>query len=273
MDHYNTLGVNHTTQPDEIKKAYRKLASKHHPDKGGDPEQFKKIQEAYETLSDPDKKYQYDNPMQNQFGGGQNPFGNAGFDFNDIFGGGFQQRRQPKNRDISIGTRITLEESLKGKSLIATYRLNSGKEERINIDVPRGARHGDTIKFGGFGDDYDKRFPRGDLLVKIQIEKHPVWTRDGDDLFCQKSINVFDFLLGNVIIIKTLDNKTLQIKLPKGTQVGQNFSINGHGMPNVRTGRRGNAYVRVMADIPNITDNELLTQIEELKNGIIKSTK
>ena len=80
MDYYETLGVNHTTQPDEIKKAYRKLASKHHPDKGGDAEQFKKIQEAYDTLSDPQRKHEYDNP--NPFGQG-NPFGQQ--DMGDIF--------------------------------------------------------------------------------------------------------------------------------------------------------------------------------------------
>lgn len=279
MDYYNTLGVSKSASKQDVKKAYRKLAGKHHPDKGGDAEQFKKITEAYEVLSDDNKRQMYDqygtaDPQQmggNPFSNGD-PFGNAGFGFEDIFGNMFQQRRA-KNRDITIGARITLEESLVGKSLIATYKLNSGRDEKINIDIPRGARHGDTIKFSSFGDDYDKRFPRGDLLVKVQIEKHPVWTRDGDDLFCQKTINVFDFLLGSVIIVNTIDNKKLQIKVPKGTQVGTNFGINGYGMPNVRTGRRGNAYVRFNTSVPNIEDKQILEELEKIKNGITTSTK
>ena len=272
MDYYSILGISKTADKQEIKKAYRKLAGRHHPDKGGDAEQFKKITEAYEVLSDDTKRQQYDNP---------DPWANAkrydsaNFNagaFEDIFSTFFNQQghrsRQPKNRDITLGTKISLKEAYTGKNLIVTYRLHSGREEQVTLNIPKGANNGDTIRFQGFGDDSDKRFPRGDLNIKIGVLKDSTWQREGDNLYCQKSVNVFDLITGCAIIVTTIEGKSLSVNVPIGTNTGTTFSINGHGMPNVNTGRRGNAYITVHGITPKINDLEIIQKLKEIKNGI-----
>ena len=265
MDYYSILGVNRNATPEEIKKAYRKQAMVNHPDRGGDEAKFKQITEAYEILSNSNKRSAYDNP-QPQWGNHNPP----NFDdmFGTFFGNGFAQRQPRGNRDITIGARITLLDILQGKSLIATYRLNSGREESVHIDIPPGANHGDTINYQGLGDDSNPRFPRGNLFVKIHVEKNSTWIRDGLDLITKKTVNVFDLLLGTNITIKTLDGKNLNVKIPKGTNPGANFSIKGYGIPHLRTGKKGNIYIHIETFVPNINNQDYLDKIQEIKNGI-----
>jgi len=283
MDYYNTLGVSQSASKQDVKKAYRKLAGKHHPDKGGDAEQFKKITEAYEVLSDDAKRQMYDqygtaDPQQmggNPFGNGD-PFGNAGFEdvFSSIFGNGFSRQRQPKNQNITIGVNITLEEAFYGKNLIAAYRLNTGREEKVDIQLPPGAKHGDTVRYSGLGDDSFRQYPRGDLHVRIQVANHPQWRREGDNLYCQKDVNYFDLLLGCVIIINTIENKQLSVNVPKGTNIGTTFSIQGYGMPNVNNRRiRGNAYITVNSSTPKIDDPQVLANIQLIRDTYGQNTK
>ena len=112
--------------------------------------------------------------------------------------------------------------------------------ETVTVDVPAGAKHGDTIQYEGLGDNGHPRYPRGNLHVKIRVIKNRSWQRDQDNLFTKKPINVFDLLLGCVIIITTLDNKKLELKIPQGTKPGAKFSIPGYGLPNMQTRQRGN---------------------------------
>ena len=118
------------------------------------------------------------------------------------------------------------------------------------------------------GDNGHPRYPRGNLQVRVRVSKSKHWVRDQDNLITKQVINVFDLLLGCVIIITTLDNKQLELKVPQGTKSGTKFSIPGYGLPNLQTGRRGIMFVTIDAEMPKITDNAILDKIQQLKNEI-----
>ena len=274
MDYYSILGVTKTASPEEIKKAYRKLAMQHHPDRtGGDDTRFKQINEAYDVLSNSDKRSVYDNPSPNfnfnsqDIHRQQNPF--AGTPFDHIFGQGFAQQRQtPRNRDITLPANIDLKDVLTGKTLVIQYQLSTGRLETVTVDIPAGAKHGDTIQYEGLGDEGHPRYPRGNLLVRISVSKHKHWSRDGDNLIIKRTVNVFDFLTGGVIIVNTLDGKQLELKIPKGTKIGTTFSVPNYGLPNLRSGQKGKLFVTVDATVPVINDDALLNKIEEIKKEL-----
>ena len=176
MDYYSILGVNRDASDTELKSAYKKASMQHHPDRGGDEEQFKKVNEAYATLKDPSKRQMYDqygtaDPQQagpqgfnfnfdsSNFAGG-NPF--AGTPFDDMFAGHpfGRTRQQPRNQDMRIVTNIDLRDVVTGKSLVAQVQLGSGRVETINIDIRPGAKDGDTIKYEGLGDVLEQRRER-----------------------------------------------------------------------------------------------------------------
>ena len=273
MDYYNILGVARNASPEEIKKAYRKLAMAHHPDRGGDHSTFANITSAYDTLSSSDQRDAYDHPQQaNPFGGqqqGQNPFAGTPFEHHFQHGFGQQQQRQtPRNRDINVQADINLVEVLTGKNLIIQYQLANGQLETVTVDVPAGAKHGDTIQYEGLGDNGHPRYPRGNLLVRIKVNKTKNWDRDQDNLITIKDVNVFDLLTGCVILVTTLENKQLELKIPQGTKPGIKFSIPGYGLPNMQTGKRGIMFITINVKMPRITDNNVLEKIQQIKNEI-----
>jgi len=276
MDLYNILGVARNASPQDIKKAYKKASMIHHPDRGGNQDEFVKVQQAYEILSNSDKRDAYDRPQQaNPFGQqqGQNPFAGTPFEHHFQHGFGQQQQRQtPRNRDITVQADIELAEVLTGKNLIIQYQLQTGKMETVTVDVPAGAKHGDTIQYEGLGDNGHPRYPRGNLLVRIKVKKTKHWDRDGENLITKKPINVFDLLTGCVILVTTLENKKLELKVPQGTQPGQTFNIPGYGLPNMQTGKRGNMYITIVVDIPKISDQDMLDKIQQLKNELQQRT-
>ena len=273
MDYYSLLGVNKNASPEDIKKAYRKLAMKHHPDRGGDASKLQEINEAYDTLKNPAKRQQYDNP-QPRFDTNQmntDPFGMGG-GFEDIFGSMFRQphmrQRQPRNNDITLAADVELIDVMNGKDLILSYRLASGKTETVEIQVPKGAKHGDAVKFSGLGDDANPRFPRGDLLVRIRLKKHKTYQREGNNLITTYKANVFDLLLGTIVLLETPDNKKVKLNIPRGTKPGQVFSIPGYGIPDLNTRQRGHVYVKIEAQVPNIRDPKILARLQELRDEI-----
>jgi curved DNA-binding protein len=267
MDYYKSLNVSKTASQDEIKKAFRRAAMEHHPDKGGDPNKFKEINEAYETLSDPAKRQAYDNPQPRFDTNFNNNFG--GHPFGDVFTEFFRKahaRNHPqfKNRDITVQTAITLKDVILGTNVYVTYATSNGKNEYLNVEIPAGAKDGDTVKYANLGDNADPRLPRGDLYVKVRVKRDSVWERDGNNIITTKTIDIFDLMTGVVILIVTPDNRKLDLTVPAGTKPGKILSIKGYGIPDLRTKRRGDAYVQIDCSIPVIKNSQTIDEIRKL---------
>ena len=276
MDYYNTLGVNRGASDDDIKKAYRKMAMKYHPDRGGDEKKFKEVEEAYRTLSDPEKRQMFDmgvdpNKQQGGFRQQGNPFE---FHFNtgnmdDIFESfGFGGRRQPRNKTFNINVKITLEDVLHGKNLSAEVGIPGGKKKIVNIEIPPGIQHGQQIRYSGMGDNSIPNIRPGDLLVNVLILNHRHFKREGDNLILDNPVSVWDALLGTRVDIITLDNKKLSITVPQGTQPDTVLSCRGEGLPNMRSKVRGNLFIRIKVSIPKELTEQQKQLIYRLQNGI-----
>lgn len=278
MDYYEILGVNKTSSQDEIKKAYRKLAMKHHPDKGGDEQRFKEISVAYDTLSDPQKRSEYDHMMT---AGPQGQFHNMGgfADLHDIFGHmfgaqfgpgftNFQQQRQRRNRDLNIRCAISFKDSFTGKELEATYPLPNGGTETVVINVPPGIETGQTIQYRGLGDDSVQGMPRGNLNVTVIVEPDPRFARRGDDICTTVDVDAIEAMIGCVKDIETIDGKRLQIKIRPGIEHGGEYSATGMGFQNPRMRRTGNFIIIVAIKVPAVLDDAMRQRLIEIKNEI-----
>jgi len=270
MDYYHILGVNKNASDSEIRKAYKKKSMQHHPDRGGNEEEFKKVNEAYSTLKDPQKRQDYDNPRQFNFN--TNNMNASGFGFEDLFAQAFgfgpqgRPARHQGNLHINLGVKVTLEDVMIGKTLTAAYTLASGRNETVDITIPIGIMDGQKIRYQGLGDDTHREYPRGDLHVTVRVLPHKKWKRKNFDLFSTISTNIFDFVVGGVYNVETIDGKNIALKIPKGTKPGTTFSINGYGVPNIQNGRRGSLYITVDANVPNIQDEKILNTIKEIRN-------
>ncbi len=276
MDYYSTLGINRNASQDEIKKAYRKMAMQHHPDRGGDEKKFKQISEAYEILSDPQKKQMVDmgvDPKNQHHGGGgfnQGPFefhfGSGNFE--DIFGnfgfGGFRHHVQ-RNKTISLVVDLTLEDVLRGKDLDAEVVIPNGRKKIININIPAGIEEGQQIRYQGMGDNSIPNIPAGDLIVNVRVIPHRTYRREGDNIVVEKTVSAWEAMVGSKIDIETLDNKRLEINVPAGSQPDTILSCRGEGLPNMRNRQRGHLLVKIKVQIPKIVENEKIDLIEKLK--------
>lgn len=284
MDYYSTLGVGRNASQDEIKSAYRKLAMKHHPDRGGDEATFKKISEAYDTLSDPKKKEIVDlggdpNQQNQGFGGhnfNQGPFefrfntGNVPPGMEDIFGHfGFGSRPARKNKTLNIHVDITLLDVLTGKELNAEITIpGTARRKMINISIPAGIEHGQQIRYEGMGDDSVRDLKPGDLIVNVNVMQHPKFRREYSNLVVEHPISAWDAMLGTQTNIETLDGKTLTINIPPGTNPGTILSCRGEGLPAMRTRNRGNLLISIKVDIPKNLTPLQIEKIKEIKNNI-----
>ena len=265
MDYYSTLGVSKNASPEEIKKAYRKLAMQHHPDRtGGDDTRFKQINEAYDTLSNPEKKQHYDNPQPRMDSSMFNQnFGNFDDIFGQMFGGGFGHRQhQPRNKDITIPIGIDLNEVIQGKQLNIQYKLSNGQVTQAQIQIPPNMQNGQTIKYHGLGDNIMQQFPRGDLNVIVKYNRHRYWNVDGPHLRATEKIPLLLLLKGTTIDIVTVEGGTLRLTIPRGTNPGTTFSISGSGLP-TNNNQRGNAYVKVNVSMPVLNEMQLM-EIEKI---------
>ena len=280
MDYYSTLGLQRGASDAEIKKAYRSMAMKHHPDRGGDERKFKEISQAYEFLTDPQKKQIIDmggDPNGQQ--GGQHRRQGDPFEFHfgtenlhDIFGnfgfGGFGQRPMQRNKSLNVNVEIDLEDVLKGKTINAEIGAPGGRPKIVNIEIPPGIDHGQQIKYSGMGDASIPNLHPGDLIVNIYVKPHARFRREGESLVIEKTVSVWDALLGANLEIQTLDNKNLNITIPSGTQPETVLSCRGEGLPNMRSRQRGNLLIKIKVAVPKNLTPEQLTKVQELKNGI-----
>lgn len=306
-DFYSILNVPRSATAEEIKKAYRKLAMQYHPDKNpGDKkaeEKFKELSEAYEVLSDQKKREMYD-----QFGhagaqgfGGGGPFGGAGgfggggfgqnghssqgdpFQdifgdvFSDIFGGGRgagaggpRARRQTKGTDLRYTLSVTFEESALGcEKVISFVRQRGGKEDsaKLSVNVPAGVKEGQRLKLSGEGDS-GSAGPAGDLYVIINVQEHPLFKRNENDVTLDLPVSYVDAILGTNIEVPTLTGKAM-IRIPPGTHSGQLFRLKGKGFSKIGGFGSGDMLVRILVDTPQ----SLSSRQKELMDELSKSAE
>ena len=285
-DYYKILGVGETATTDQIKKAFKDIAKKEHPDRGGNKDKFQEASEAHDTLKDSQKRHDYD--TQRKFGGGgqgQHPFFNedifgdffSGFSGGDMdFNGRFNFQGNPNvrtktfrsrpqaNRNIQVRMAISIKEAMMNNEKTINYKLPSGRDEFATVKIPAGVQHGVTFKFAGMGDDSIKNVPRGDLLVQMSVLDSDGYTRKVNDLYTDKTIDCFQAIRGHELKLKTLEDSVITVKVPAGTQHGTLLSVKGKGMPVHRTlNIRGNLYIKVLVLIPQLSTADL-KKIEDL---------
>ncbi|BCG64915.1 MAG: molecular chaperone DnaJ [Methyloprofundus sp.] len=349
-DFYKLLGVEKNASETEIKKSYRKMAMKFHPDRNKEkPEaaekKFKQIKEAYEILSDPQKRSAYDQfghaGVDNSRGGGPGGFGGGeGFGdvfgdvFGDIFGGGGGGRQRSsvqRGADLRYNLELTLEEAVGGteakirvpvltacgecsgtgakkgsKPVTCTtcqghgqVRMQQGffsvqqtcptcsgtgqqikdpcrkchgqgrvqENKTLSVKVPQGVDTGDRIRLGGEGEAGAHGGPAGDLYVQIQVKDHPIFTRDGANLYCEVPISFPVACLGGELEVPTLSGK-VKLKIPAETQTGKLFRLRGKGVKPVRGGAVGDLMCRVQVETPVRLTKEQKALVEKLKDSL-----
>jgi len=282
---YETLGVSESASADEIKKAYRKLARKYHPDINKDPEaqdKFKEINAAYEVLSDPEKKAQYDQfgdqmfggqnfhdfargqgaevdldeILRQMFGGGGGAGGFGGFGGFSSGGGGFGGYQTP---DLDIHARITVP---------FMVSINGGKHhinvsgQSFDIKIPAGIRSGETLRVRGKGKEYNGQ--RGDLLIKVEVADSGEYERKGNDLYKTFDVPLKEALFGGKVQVQTPE-KEVSLKVPQNTKNGQKFRLKGKGVPDRKTAMKGDLYLIANIILPDVDslDSELRKLMEE----------
>lgn len=343
-DYYEVLGVAKDASEREIKKAYKRFAMKYHPDRTqgdkGKEEQFKEIKEAYEILTDSQKRAAYDQYGHagvdpNRGGGGGADFGDVFGDvFGDIFGGGGggggrRQSRSQRGADLRYNYELNLEDAVKGKNVeinVPTWvscepcdgsGANKGskpktcptchgsgqvhmrqgffavqqtcptcqgrgkiisdpcrschgqgrveKTKTLSVKIPAGVDSGDRIRLAGEGEAGQFGAPAGDLYVQMQVRDHAIFTRDGNNLYCEVPIGFTQAALGGDIEVPTLDGKA-RLKVPSETQSGKMFRMRGKGVKSVRSGSVGDLICKVIIETPvNLTENQksILRQLED----------
>jgi len=250
MNYYETLGVSKSSTQDEIKKAYRKLASTYHPDRaGGDTQKFQAIQEAYAVLSDDQKRAEYNNPRP-QFSGF-----NGSVNINDIFnmfGHGFAQQPRPRSH-VRMTLTITLNDVATGGKRTVSLGTAQGISA-VEIEIPMGINDGDNVHYEGIG-------PGGsDLVVQYRVQPDRVWQRQDLNLITETRVSIWDIILGAELHITTITGDILSANIPPRSQPGVTLRLRGRGLTN-RNGNTGDIMVRVQAFVPDTIAPELLEAI------------
>lgn len=270
MDYYDILGISRNADPSEIKKAYRKLASRHHPDKGGDAEEFKKIQKAYDTLSDPQRKQMFDqfgtdDPQQFQqggFGGFQQDF-DIGDVFSQVFGG--RRARQTKNPDAVANVHVNWLDAYHGGEIVIDV-----EGRRLSVKIPAGTRDLTKIRLHQQGHTRIRELPPGDLIVRVHIQYPPEMQRHEDDVYMPLDITSIDAMLGNNVEFVHFTGKKINLKIPKGSQMDSKLRLSGYGFPNPQTQVKGNCFVVLRIITPNINNQEHLEWLNIINNEVKK---
>lgn len=254
-DHYRTLGLDRNASPDDIKRAYRKLASQHHPDKGGNKERFQEIQEAYSVLGDDQRRQEYDSPQPQgmQFNFGQ------GFDLNQLFAMFGQNVHGHSARTPRLTLWIGLRDVAEGGDRTVAMQVGD-TVSNVQISIPAGLSDGDTIRYPGLA-------PGGhDLIITFKIRAEPGWSRDGQDLSCEVEISFYDLILGGEVTIRDIRGRSLALAVPAGTQPGSFLRLKGQGLPpsslpGRHGGRTGDLLVKARIRMPERFSDEFLQAV------------
>jgi curved DNA-binding protein len=303
-DYYKNLEVPRTATPEDIKKAYRRLAMKYHPDRNkgdkGSETRFKEISEAYAVLSNAEKKKQYDlfgsEGFQKKFtqeeifrdfdfsgifrefglgGGAQNVFshmfGGSGRGFSGARGssydspfGGFEARGRGQKGQDLVYELPLTMEEAFSASNKTISYQNGGRQETVSVKIPPGISTGKKLRLPGKGQPGPYGGSKGDLYVQIRVLDHPLFKREGDDLLLTQEIRFTEALDGAEVEVPTIDKKTLRLKIPPGTQANARFRLKGYGMPRMDGGGRGDAYVQVVVGVPKKLSKKQKTLIKEM---------
>lgn len=258
-DYYSILGVDRSANADEIKLAYRRLAAKHHPDRGGDKNKFQQIEEAYRTLGDAQSRSAYDQP-QPQFGS----FGGGfGFNFQDIFGHmfsghpGFGGQAHSSSRVYSLRMSlwINLLDAVTGGRRPVSVSTPQGNTV-IEIDIPPAINDSDTVRYPNLAPG------GGDLIVQFRVHAHTQWQRSGLDLLIEHSVSVWQLILGGNITVISITGESLIATIPPRTQPRSTLRLRQKGIKD-QHGQTGDILVKLLAHIPEHIDSELLTAIQQ----------
>jgi curved DNA-binding protein len=309
-DYYKTLGVSKSASADEIRKAYRKLARVNHPDAkpndAGAAEQFKKIQEAYDVLNDKEKRQQYDQfgpDFQKMGRGGPGPgpgpgggfggfgsstgpidlgdlFGRGGIDLGDIFGGGAGggpaagarrgTRGAISGEDIRATVRVPFQVAVVGGSV--DVRIDRGGEvDTLGVKIPAGVGEGQVIRLAGQGNPGRRGGANGDLLLRIEIEPHAYFRREGSNILLDVPVTPSEAVLGTKVDVPTLTEGPVVVKIPPGTSSGMKLRLRGKGVIDPQTKQVGDQFVVIKIVLgKNITEpaKELYQKLAELEGPV-----
>ena len=252
MDPYKVLGVDRSATPEDIKNSYRKLASKHHPDRpGGDTVTFQQIQAAYDILSNPERKQEYDNPQPQYraYSGSSNPFQDMINEF----------MRQTQQRVYTITIFVTLEQSINGA--VENVHINTPQGPKlIQLNIPAGIGDGQQIRYDGI-------LPDGPLQVIFRYHQHPKFERHGNNLYSKHEINMLELLIGTTITVVDVYGTSIEITIPPMTKPESKFRLAGKGLK--CNGTIGDYYVLIAAKLPDKLSTEFL---QSIKNEVDSNT-
>ncbi len=289
-NYYTILGLEKNASPEEIKKAYRKLALKYHPDKNpGDKkaeEKFKEITEAYAVLSNSEKRKQYDQFGETGFhqrysqediyrdfdvGDIFREFGFGTEDiFSHLFGGGFSRRttyggarpHPVKGQDFAMRLSIPFRQAALGGERRIDFRRD-GKVEHLQVRIPPGVESGQKLRVGGKGGQSPSGGPAGDLFLEIQVEKDPLFTREDQDLMVKVEVHFSGACLGTSVEVPTLQS-VKKVKVPAGIQSGGKIRLKGFGLPASSKGAAGDLYAIIEVAVPKKLSPEQKKLLEQL---------
>jgi molecular chaperone DnaJ len=276
-DYYEVLGIAKSASADEIKRAFRKKAVELHPDRGGDEEQFKELNEAYEVLKDGQKKAAYDQfghaagahqAGGGQYGGGAGTQGFDGFDFSQFTGGGqagfsgfedlfgaFFGGARSRPRDVEVSMTIDFREAIFGTTKeitlrVADHQKGERKQEDVKVKIPAGIDDGQSIRLSGHG-EVNQQGAKGDLYVHIRVRPDKEFQRQGSHIVSRIKVGMIDAALGTTAEVITLDGK-VKVKIPAGTQHGKVLKLTGKGVPLVNNStRRGDHLIEIKVEVPH----------------------
>jgi curved DNA-binding protein len=257
---YQILGVERTAGADDIKRAYRRLASQHHPDRGGDTAKFQEIEQAYRILTNPQQRAQLDNP--NPFNGAGSNFNpGAGFNFEtifDVFGARFTQaphQHRPQQARLSLW--IQLQDVAEGGKKTIGVGTQQGNMT-VEIEIPPGINDGDTVQYAKIG-------PQGmDLVITFRIHPNPRWIRQGANLTTEYVLDIWDLILGADVTVRDLQNTALSLNIPPRTQPGTTFRLRERGLKQ-RSGNAGDLFIRVQARLPDNIPESVIQAIAQTR--------